>query len=440
MHKLRYALRITERSTVAIVGAGGKTSAMFLLARQFPFAFITTSTHLLGGQGDFADQHLILPSNGDFDSTKLTISKGVLMVTGELDPEKYRFLPPTEAQLSQIKHFANGKKVPLFIEADGARHRSIKAPGNHEPAIPSFVDTVILVAGMSVFGQPLTDQIAHRPEIFANLGGLQEGDEITAESFINVLTHALGGLKNIPDSAKRHVLLTQPNDASAMEIGKQIAEGVLGTWDSIVIADTKDTSGEVLYSRKWIGGVVLAAGQSTRYGKQKIYESYQGETFLRKVCQSALTALDQVVVVLPAGDTRGEQELSGLPVTIVYNQRASLGQSESIKVGLQNLSKFCAGAIFLHADQPQTSPFLIRALSDEGAKTSAAIIAPMIDGERGTPVYFDSSTFSALNQIEGDQGGKQIFHLYSIHYLPWLDKKQLIDIDNPDDLERLNDA
>lgn len=440
MLPLRDAFRISELSRVAVVGAGGKTSAMFRIARQFHFSIITTSTHLLGGQGSLADKHLVLNDAEAIDLAKIQIRSGVLLVTGALDKEKYRFLAPTEAQLARILGIAEEWKVPLFIEADGARHRSIKAPGEHEPAIPSFANNIVLVAGLSVFGKPLTEDIVHRPSVFAELGGIEVGDPISPESFQKVLNHPLGGLKNIPNNAERNILLTQPNDGATLKTGKKIADSVNSDWDNIAIADTKDPSGEVIYLRRRVAGIVLAAGGSVRYGKQKIYEEFHGVTFLRRVCETALSVLDEVVVVLRAGDKRGEEELNGLAARAVYNQEPDLGQSGSIKVGLQHISDRTGGVIFLHADQPQTNSLLLKALLDEGAKTNAAIVAPYIDGRRGTPVYFDKRTFQDLMLVEGDQGGKQIFHKYAPRYVTWLDKKQLIDVDTSSDLDRLLDA
>ncbi len=53
----------------------------------------------------------------------------------------------------------------MIIEADGARKLPIKAPAEHEPVIPEFVNTVITVIGLSGLGKPLTEEWVHRPGI-----------------------------------------------------------------------------------------------------------------------------------------------------------------------------------------------------------------------------------------------------------------------------------
>jgi len=51
---------------------------------------------------------------------------------------------------------------------------------------------------------------------------------------------------------------------------------------------------------------------------------------------------------------------------------------------------------------------------------------------------FDRSTFGDLQNIRGDQGGRAIFHKYPVQSLPWHDAGILIDLDTPEDLEKLS--
>jgi len=100
--------------------------------------------------------------------------------------------------------------APLLFEADGSRRHPLKAPASYEPPIPDFVDTVVVVAaGLSALGKPLTTKQVHRSEIYSCLSGLQEGDKISIEALTRVLCHPFGGLKNIPPHACRVALLNQ---------------------------------------------------------------------------------------------------------------------------------------------------------------------------------------------------------------------------------------
>jgi molybdenum cofactor cytidylyltransferase len=90
---------------------------------------------------------------------------------------------------------AEKTRAPLLIEAGGSRRHALKAPAQHEPPIPDFVDTVVVTVGLSALGKPFTAEHVHRPELFASLSGPQQDDEISIEAVGRVLSHPSGGLK-----------------------------------------------------------------------------------------------------------------------------------------------------------------------------------------------------------------------------------------------------
>ena len=91
------------------------------------------------------------------------------------------------------------------------------------------------------------------------------------------------------------------------------------------------------------------------------------------------------------------------------------------------------------ADQPQISPMLIKTLMETAFKTAKPIIAPLIGGERGNPVYFSADMFDLLKTIEGDQGGRAIFSKVNPFYFDWHDQSMLIDVDTETDLYQLRE-
>ena len=67
MIKLVDAIRLDKKTRLAIVGGGGKTTAMFQLARQFATpVIVTTTTHLGTEQGALADVHFALSDDAPF--------------------------------------------------------------------------------------------------------------------------------------------------------------------------------------------------------------------------------------------------------------------------------------------------------------------------------------------------------------------------------------
>ncbi len=81
----------------------------------------------------------------------------------------------------------------------------------------------------------------------------------------------------------------------------------------------------------------------------------------------------------------------------------------------------------------------MQALTEAHTRTLAPILAPMVAGQRANPVLFDRLTFPDLMALNGDVGGRAIFGKYQVTYLPWHDEGLLLDVDTPEDLERLRD-
>lgn len=202
-------MRVEQSSSIAFVGAGGKTSCAFQIARQQPEgAAVTTTTKLGKGQAVFADELRILPPNNQSDVSDLLKQK-IILFAGNIDEAKNKILGLSSEQLNHLRDDCFRAKVKLLIEADGARWRSFKAPANHEPVIPAWADAVVVVAGLSVVGKPITDEFMFRPEIIARLAGANEGSLLTLTHMCNVLSHAQGGLKSIPNHSRKILLLNQ---------------------------------------------------------------------------------------------------------------------------------------------------------------------------------------------------------------------------------------
>jgi molybdenum cofactor cytidylyltransferase len=192
-----------------------------------------------------------------------------------------------------------------------------------------------------------------------------------------------------------------------------------------------------------IAGIILAAGQSKRFGQPKQLLDWKGEPFVRAVAKTALAAgLSPVVVVTGSNADQVELTVRDLGVTILNNVEWKSGQGSSIKAGIKWLRqsyahKAIGGAIFLLADQPQLTGSVIRALVETHAEGLYPIVAPMVLDRRANPVLFDSMTFPDLSTLEGDVGGRAIFHRYQVEYLPWHDDRLLLDVDTPEMYQRL---
>lgn len=428
------ALRLDNSPTlagsIAFVGAGGKTTAMFQLARELGTrVIVTATTHLGAWQIPLADRHVIAESPAEVGE----IPDGVTLVTGKIVED--RTSPVNPSVLYWLHEDVKNSRIPLLIEADGARQKPLKAPAAHEPPIPDFVGTVVVVAGLSGLGKPLSEAVFREEEF----GRVSEStrQRVTAEMVTRVLMQREGGLKNIPEGARRVALLNQADTPELQAAAQKMGSELLKKFDAVVVASLKENKVWATYEN--ITGIILAAGESKRFGKPKQLLDWNGKSFVKQVAETALSAgLRPVIVVTGANAEEVENALAGLDVKLVRNEAWKSGQASSIVAGVKSLPQNIGASFFLLADQPQIGADVIHALREVHAQRLSPIIAPLVMEERrANPVLFDRVTFPDLLTLTGDVGGRAIFDKHKVEYLPWYNSELLMDVDSPSDYERL---
>lgn len=415
---------------------------MFALAKATPGpVVVTTTTHLGVWQIPLADDHLILAPGEDL-LEKIPDKMAVQLITGPAGSDE-RLAALTPRQLEALRDYCQAQGIPLLIEADGARQRAIKAPAEHEPAIPAWVDQAMVVAGLSALGAPLDGENVHRPERFAVLSGLTLGQEITVEALVKVLGSADGGLKSIPVRAKRSLFLNQADTPLLQSQAGRIASALEKIYPRVMIGSMQHPGqdGSVCSVRSQVAGIILAAGGSQRLGRPKQTLDWMGQPFIAKVVENALAAgLAPLIVVTGADSDQVSAPLAGLPVEIVPNPNWKEGQSTSLRVGVAALPEDCQGVMLMVSDLPQVSPILIRSVMETFYAQHLPIAAPRIAGRRVNPVIFGRETFEALNAIRGDQGGRAIFNQFPAAWVDWVDERSRLDVDDEAAYARLQRA
>lgn len=471
----------TTPPRLAFVGSGGKTTALFQLARGLLAGSQSTTsrvlvfptTHLAVGQLTQADQHFYIEKTDDITSIEQKLPSGVILFTGQ-DTGNGRVSGLDAASQERIFSIAETEQCPLLVEADGSRQRPLKAPSDFEPVIPSFINCVVVVAGLSALGQPLASGYVHRPERFSLLSGVAPGTPITPQALAEVLLHPQGGLKNIPPGTRRIVLFNQADTPELQAMGQSLARQVLPVYDAAVITslnhlgsshlDQQDQpcirdkmpsigngqdlnlqtsslhhrSSTIFAVHEPVAGVIMAAGGSRRMGEPKQLLLWHGIPLIRHVVATTLRAgLTTVVVVTGANGERVQAALEGLPVIMQDNPSWEAGLSTSLKAGLQAISSSIGSVVFMLADQPQVPVTLVRGLIERHSVTLAPIVAPLVKGQRANPTLFDRVTFPDLLSIEGDIGGRVLFSRYPVEWMPWQAESVMLDVDTEEDYQSL---
>lgn len=185
------------------------------------------------------------------------------------------------------------------------------------------------------------------------------------------------------------------------------------------------------------GIILLAAGESKRFGAPKQLAELGGKSLLRRTVETALEShLGPVNVVLGAVDQPCREALAGIPVNIVFNPAWREGMAGSIVAGLRPwMGGSLDGVIIVLADQPGVNASHLRDL--EAASLSNAIVASRYAGQLGVPAWFSATKFDDLLRMEGEQGAKAIISREP--EVAWVDlPSAALDVDTPADLVKIS--
>lgn len=435
--KLSHALRLQAGDVVAIVGAGGKTSCLRTLMHEAANRTVLATTTNLGRvEADVAPKHIVVESPASLTSILASLEDvSETLFTGPLNDSLDKWTGLGEASLKNLVAKSQLTGKVLVVEADGARRKLFKAPAEHEPALPGEATLVVPVVNIGIVGRALTSDVVHRPDRMATLIGLPEGTLLEPAHIAYFMRHEEGGLKNVPEIARVRVLINGIDSTEKLAFARAVARELLAEQRiSSVLLASLGNEGPVQEVWGRIGVVILAAGGSTRFGRPKLVQKWQGQAILPQVVDKVLeSGLEPVVVVLGAEHARVAEAIADMPVKTIHNPAWADGQSTSVIAGLGVIEGQCEAILFVLGDMPAITPGVLNDLVVAHRTTLASTIAPQAGGRLGNPVLFDRRTFSELACLEGDRGGRALFDRFPPHPVQ-TDEGVLFDIDTPEDL------
>lgn len=159
-----------------------------------------------------------------------------------------------------------------------------------------------------------------------------------------------------------------------------------------------------------VAAIVLAAGQSSRFGANKLLADIGGQPMIRRTVAAMRQAADVTIVVTGREPQAVEAALEGLPVTFVHNADYAEGLSTSLRAGISALTPDTDAALVALGDMPLVSPEVVRRLiAALNPAEHRSICVPVFAGERGNPVLWGRQHFEALKQMTGDRGARVLF-------------------------------
>jgi molybdenum cofactor cytidylyltransferase len=197
-------------------------------------------------------------------------------------------------------------------------------------------------------------------------------------------------------------------------------------------------------------GVILAAGDSSRMGRDKALlpwppaepQIIPQDTFLSAAIRSLALSTDFVLIV--AG--KNEAELAPIVYTngasIVTNPDPGRGQFSSLQVGLQEvLNRGRDAAIITLVDRPPVGVATVQALRQafEAAPDNVWAIVPEFAGKHGHPFVAGREMIERFLREPATGTARDVEHRYQSHiqYLPVNEPFVALNINTPEDYARL---
>ena len=198
--------------------------------------------------------------------------------------------------------------------------------------------------------------------------------------------------------------------------------------------------------------IYMAAGNSRRFGSNKLLHIWQGKMLYRHtldmlsdivssrkinedidydITLTVVTQYDRIIA-----DLDGRKDIN-----TVFCGDSRLGASYTIKAGINSLMgrlKKDDWLLFIVADQPYLSKKtilkFIEAASQDKKSKDYKVFSARHSGKAGNPSMFSCKLISELLELSGDSGGRKVAKRHECFYIDVEDGKELFDIDSEKDI------
>lgn len=188
-------------------------------------------------------------------------------------------------------------------------------------------------------------------------------------------------------------------------------------------------------SEKSVFTVVLAAGNSSRFGAVKQLALIDGTPLARRACLLAADWSPTRNVLVVGYEWQAVVDACApLPGYLVINDAYSKGIGSSIASAVRVLRRSADAIIVLLADQPLISRSHIEKLVATWSGDRNEIVTSVYAGSMGVPTLFASACFADLAELSGDQGARALFADARFQLRSVVFEDAAVDIDTAEDL------
>lgn len=191
--------------------------------------------------------------------------------------------------------------------------------------------------------------------------------------------------------------------------------------------------------KKRFAMVYLAAGNSSRFGSNKLLYPIQGKPMFRHLLDRLVHICKtqeewEILVVTQYEEIQKYAESleeNGCAVRALWSPESRHGASVTIARAVA-AGREREALVFFVADQPYLTEYTVRNFLHYMEANARRIGCVAYQGECGNPVWFARMFYDELLSLQGDEGGKKVLkkHIEEAAIFPVTDKRELEDIDN----------
>lgn len=218
-------LSLQNARLVALCGAGGKTSLLYALGREWAMkkerVVLTTSTHIQAA----LPEGCLLWDEPDEGALLSMWRAGFTPVAGRSAGQKLR--GPSNEMWAILRQRADR----IVVEADGAACHPVKYPAVWEPVIPQYADAVLVLCGLTALDKSLKE-VCHRADLAVEKGVVLDGP-LTEAGLAALLIRGYGRYDPL-------FVLNQADDGAIFAQGEAVAARLKAAGQKSVVLSLKN--------------------------------------------------------------------------------------------------------------------------------------------------------------------------------------------------------
>ena len=188
--ELNKILDIKKGDMISIVGAGGKTTLMFLLANELKNkgkVLVTTTTKIYNPSEEV--DNLALGEEG-YKFLK-SINDNGIYAYGEYINDENKLIGADVEILNGLTDSFDY----ILVESDGSKRKDLKAWNNNEPVLSGITSNTIGVLSLKTINMEINNENIHRLKEFTSLTNSKEGEKVNLDTLIEVIFNKKGLFK-----------------------------------------------------------------------------------------------------------------------------------------------------------------------------------------------------------------------------------------------------